>query len=472
MKNFILLVGILACLQIKAQPQQFSSSPFLDSIIQQKMASGHVPGISACIVKDEHIRWIGTYGQAYFDPDILVDTSTLFMLASVSKTTTVTALMQLWEDGLFDLDDDINDYLPFEIHNPYYPDDTITFRMLCTHTSAIKDNWDLMTYYWGMDSPIPLGQYLYDYMHPDGANYSPGLNYFNLKPGTSFNYCNNAVALLGYLIEVIGDSTFSYQTQKGIFEPLEMNETSWFISELDSMNFAMPYHWNTTTYVPYGHFSYSDYPAGALRTSVDQLAKFLMCYMEVGTYQGQQILQGSTIEMILTPQVPQINPNIGLIWFRSSSGNRDLWGHTGGDIGVRTLFSFCQDENTGVVILTNGENNNTNEQIEDVLYQYAEDSIITTLTVELYSELNTIKVDLSPNPFHTNTTLTYTLDKPGNVQFTVYNLQSQVVFMMQEKQEKGEQHVQWNAEGLPAGMYYLRIQAGERLGSGEIIKME
>jgi len=44
--------------------------------------------------------------------------------------------------------------------------------------------------------------------------------------------------------------------------------------------------------------------------------------------------------------------------------------------------------------------------------------------------------------------------------------------MMQEKQEKGEQHVQWNAEGLPAGMYYLRIQAGERLGSGEIIKME
>ncbi len=186
-----------------------------------------------------------------------------------------------------------------------------------------------MTYYWGMDSPIPLGQYLYDYMHPDGANYSPGLNYFNLKPGTSFNYCNNAVALLGYLIEVIGDSTFSYQTQKGIFEPLEMNETSWFISELDSMNFAMPYYWNTTTYVPYGHFSYSDYPAGALRTSVDQLAKFLMCYMEGGTYQGQQILQGSTIEMMLTPQVPQIYPNIGLIWFRSSSGNRDLWGHTG-----------------------------------------------------------------------------------------------------------------------------------------------
>jgi hypothetical protein len=77
---------------------------------------------------------------------------------------------------------------------------------------------------------------------------------------------------------------------------------------------------------------------------------------------------------------------------------------------------------------------------------------------------------VSPNPFTTSTTLSFRLEKPENVQFTVYNVQSQIVFMMQERQEKGEQQVQWNAEGLPTGMYYFRIQAGNMVGGGKLIK--
>ncbi len=77
-----------------------------------------------------------------------------------------------------------------------------------------------------------------------------------------------------------------------------------------------------------------------------------------------------------------------------------------------------------------------------------------------------------PNPFATHTTLSYTLDKPGNIRFTVYNVQSQIVYRMEEEQGKGKQTLQWNAEGLPAGMYYFRIQAGEMLGSEKIVKME
>ena len=88
------------------------------------------------------------------------------------------------------------------------------------------------------------------------------------------------------------------------------------------------------------------------------------------------------------------------------------------------------------------------------------------------SNNNAITICLFPNPFTTSTTLTYTLDKPENVQFTVYNLQSQIVFSMQEKQEKGEQQLIWNAEGLPAGMYYFRIRAGDMAGSGKIIKLQ
>jgi hypothetical protein len=71
----------------------------------------------------------------------------------------------------------------------------------------------------------------------------------------------------------------------------------------------------------------------------------------------------------------------------------------------------------------------------------------------------------------TTTTLSFRLSKPENVKFTVYNVQSQIVYTMEEKQAKGEQKVQWNAEGLPAGMYYYRIQAGDKVGSGKMVKM-
>jgi len=88
------------------------------------------------------------------------------------------------------------------------------------------------------------------------------------------------------------------------------------------------------------------------------------------------------------------------------------------------------------------------------------------------NEWNRLQVRIIPNPFTTTTTLSYTLDKPENVQFTIYNVQSQIVYMMQEKQDKGEQQVQWNAEGLPAGMYYFRIQAGSYIGSGKMILLD
>jgi len=87
------------------------------------MDTYHIPGMATCVVKDGEIAWTGAYGYADIYQEIEVADTTLFMIASVSKTLTGVALMQLWEEGLFGLDDDINDYLPFDVINPYYPDD-------------------------------------------------------------------------------------------------------------------------------------------------------------------------------------------------------------------------------------------------------------------------------------------------------------------------------------------------------------
>jgi CubicO group peptidase (beta-lactamase class C family) len=341
----------------------------LDRYIANYIRTKHIPGLAAAIVKSGKVLWYGSFGRAYIDPDVPVINPTLFILASISKTVTATALMQLYEDGLFDLYDPINDYLPFTVDHPDFPHEDITFHMLLTHSSGIKDNWNLMPYYHG-DSPIPLGQYLYDYLDRNGANFDPNKNFTNWKPGTNFSYCNNAVALVGYLVEVISGIPFPQYCLENLFAPLEMNETAWMLADLDLDHVALPHYWNGIKYVALYHYGYSDYPSGQLRTSAPQLLRFLTAYMQKGLLGGVRILEEATVEMMLTPQIPQINPSQGLIWHKWNYGGRSFWGHGGGDMGTTTEMWFCPDEDSGVVILTNGESFFLD--LVDTLFDYAE----------------------------------------------------------------------------------------------------
>jgi len=85
--------------------------------------------------------------------------------------------------------------------------------------------------------------------------------------------------------------------------------------------------------------------------------------------------------------------------------------------------------------------------------------------------IDNIITTIFPNPFTSTTTLTYTLDKPSSVTISIFNTQGHQVDQIQREQPNGEQKVQWNAEGLPAGMYFFRIQAGDKVGGGKMMKM-
>ncbi|MBU1651493.1 beta-lactamase family protein [bacterium] len=337
---------------------QFSAADFdsvgLDSFIVDYMTSHHIPGLAAVIIKESDFIYSGEFGNAYNTPQLLVSDSTLFMLASISKTITATALMQLYDQGYFNLDDAVNDYLPFQVNHPGYPSTAITFRMLLTHTSGIRDNWFVMDYYPG-DSPIPLGEYLSNYLVPGGAYYYAPLNFAPWAPGAEYEYCNNAIALVGYLVEVISGQDFSQYCQADVFPVVDMYESSFRFADLDSMRMAQPMSWNGNSYSAYPHFGYSDYPSGSLRTSAIQLARFLSSYMHHGQYGVNTVLDSSTVAEMLSPQIPQIDPSQGLVWYNMNLGGRQIWGHGGGDLGVTTEMYFCPDQNSGVVLLTNGE---------------------------------------------------------------------------------------------------------------------
>ncbi len=349
----------------------------LDAYIRQIMNANHIPGISALIIKGDQIMWTGSYGYANIEENIPVADTTSFMLASISKTVTGTALMQLWERGLFDLGDPINDYLPFSVYNPNYPGQEITFRDLMTHTASLRDNWSVMYYYEG-DSPIPLGEYCEEYFTPGGEYYSATSNFFTWLPGQRFTYCNNGIVLVGYLVDALTGVDFAQYCRDSIFTVLNMPHTSWHLEGMDTSNIALPYGYTGEGYVSYGLFGYSDYPAGQLRTSSLDLAKHLMAYLNHGRYEDVRILDSATVSEIFTLQIPEVYSSIGLIWFHNFDGTRWLWQHGGGDIGVSTLASICLEENTGAIVLSNGNSGSGVNAIMARLFEYASQDILLT----------------------------------------------------------------------------------------------
>jgi CubicO group peptidase (beta-lactamase class C family) len=293
---------------------------------------------------------------------------TLFMIASVSKTITATALMQLYEQGKFKLDDDINRYLPFKVRIPEAPNVPITFRQLLNHTSSIGDNVayincpgtcsygsSLSAFVTkGADSPISLADLMKGYLVPGGAYYDPTENFGTNPPGTKSEYSNMGIVLAGYLVEVISGVPFDQYCRDNIFTPLGMNKTSWRLAGIDQSILAMPYDKDDSGFTPYGQYGEPDYPDGMLRTSVNELARFVSAYMQGGRFEGRQILKPTSVQDMLRSQTP-LDPRQGFVWYkRERSGGWRVWGHDGSDNGAGAKMWFDPDRKVGVILVTNG----------------------------------------------------------------------------------------------------------------------
>src|SRR5690606_2994267 len=147
--------------------------------------------------------------------------NTIQHIASVSKTLIGIALMKAKEMGKLNLDDPIQDYLPFKVINPYYPDETITIRQLATHTSSINDTEQYMERAWiltkdqdltnistaypaqrlnSSEFDVPMEKYLNGYLEINGQYYQDN-NYIKFKPGERYNYSNIGATLCALVIE-------------------------------------------------------------------------------------------------------------------------------------------------------------------------------------------------------------------------------------------------------------------------------
>lgn len=373
-KTLMAIITLLITVVTANSQTNPNPNPAIDAFISGEMNTERFPGVSTVIVKDNKIVWIKSYGFADIENLIPVRDTTVFLLASVSKVFTGTAAMQLVENNIIDLDDNVNQYLPWTLQIPAFTTSPVTFRQLMTHSSSIQDNYTVMdTYYDYPDPSISLADCMERYFSAGGIDYNPSANFLPNAPGTIYEYSNMATALNGYLVQLASGMPFDQYCNNNIFDKLCMNKTSWFFADFDSADVARPYQYSGGNYTPYSHYGFADYPDGQLRSNVTDMANFMIAYLNGGTLGTNSILSPSSISQMWTPQIPTIDPTQGLNWYQEeiyhNSGSTWLWGHNGGESGVSTDMYLDPTNKIGICVLTNGEGDAL--YICDELYNYA-----------------------------------------------------------------------------------------------------
>jgi CubicO group peptidase (beta-lactamase class C family) len=330
----------------------------LDAYFATYRAAAKREALGVAITKGDKLIAARGYGFANAATQTPATADSVFAVASISKTITAVAALQLVEAGKLDLDADVSRYLPYKLTNPLVPGAIITARHLLTHSSGIVDDYYYTTtqaedvyYSFGKDSPVPLATLVSTLLAPNGRNFS-ALSFRATAPGTAIEYSNLAVALLGVVIERIAQTSFEIYTRDKIFRPLGMTRTGWRLADFAAADVVLPLKSDGTSY---GRYTFPNLPASSLLTTPNDLSVFLRAIAMGGTLQGVQILKSTTVAEMIRPQFPAVEggDHQGLVWMDFPVGGRPVWGHTGGEIGIQTMFGFDPVTKVGAVFFMN-----------------------------------------------------------------------------------------------------------------------
>lgn len=327
-----------------------------DLKIRTSIGIGRFNSLSGCIIKNDTVVWSKGYGWAR--PGRRPTPDTVYMAASISKAITATAFMQLYEKKMFNLTDDVNKYLDFEVRNPKFPGVNITFQMLLAHRSSLNDNDQLKDWWFslmmGFTSALSYSEYPYprikEYLLPNGSLYEERI-WRDKPPGEEDQYTSVSFILLEHLFNIISGESLEEYCRKNIFDPLNMKNTSFQLSHFDRKQLAIPYVRLSVLKIPMPHFQLA-HASSNLRTTVDDLSHFLIAHMNGGVYNGVQILKESTVEEMHRIQYP--NGYYGLGWQHADESGDGIQGHGGLWLGCDSNMRMRPSDNIGVIFFMNG----------------------------------------------------------------------------------------------------------------------
>ncbi len=323
---------------------------FIDGMMAAHMPSRNIPAATIAVVKDGELFFAKGYGYADREKRIpVVADKTLFRPGSTSKLFTWTAVMQLAERGQLDLDADVNTYLTtFQIPDTF--PEPITMKHLLTHTAGFEDGALGYLIVKDQDKLISMREALVAHM-PERVR----------PPGTWSSYSNWGTALAGLIVEEISGMSFPEYIEKNIFEPLQMNHSTFRepLPENLAPDMAVGYKRKNGLYEP-GYFEFiSDFgPAGALSSTAVDMSHFMIAHLQLGRFGDRRILEEETarqMHSLLFTADPRL-PGMAYGFYQEDIHGQPIVAHAGDTMFFHSDLALLTQQNVGVFVsyVTNG----------------------------------------------------------------------------------------------------------------------
>jgi CubicO group peptidase (beta-lactamase class C family) len=327
-----------------------------DALFEKGLAENGIVGASFLFLHEGKVIHQTTAGFADPDRKVPVDDATNFHWASVTKTFTSVAVMQLRDRGKLSLDDPIVKYVPElgAVHDPFGPVDAITLRHLMTHSAGFGEPtwpWDGEKK-WHPAEPTKWEQLVAMFPYTE----------ILFHPGSKVAYSNPGVVFLGRVIELLSGDDYEVYVDKNVLKPLEMSRTYF-----DRAPYHLLPHLSQSFVVEDGKRTPGIFDLdtgitvsnGGLNAPLPDMAKWLAFLSgEPGNAAYEGVLKRSTLEEIWTPWIGTAKPEdlseaMGLLFFVETVGGRTYVGHSGGQNGFITQITIHPPSRTAYAVAFN-----------------------------------------------------------------------------------------------------------------------
>jgi CubicO group peptidase (beta-lactamase class C family) len=335
-----------------------------------QLAQHGIVGSSLLVMKDGEIAGQAVDGLMDRAANRAVDHDTIFHWASITKTFTAIAIMQLRDRGLLSLDDPIVKYVPEleKAHNPFGKMSAITIRHLLSHSSGFRNG----TWPYGGDKEW------HPFEPPTWKQLDAMMPYTEIlfAPGSKFSYSNPGIVYLGMTIERLTNEDYEMYVTKNVLSPLGMSRAFFDRAPVHLLKDRSHSYTLTDEGLKDARFDFDTgitVSNGGLNAPLSDMAKYLAFLAGSGDAKRQAgydvVLKRASLEEMFKPVIAGSEPNVslGLGYFLEKHGSLDLVGHSGSQNGflshfyvhVPTRTAFIVAFNTDASSKTKGDRQNT-----------------------------------------------------------------------------------------------------------------
>ena len=361
-KNVLSLILILISLNVIAQKTDYSIDKLenrLDSLILNVMESDHIPGATFIIVKDGKTILKKGYGYTSLGKNakLVSPDSTIFRIGSITKTFTVTALLQLKDKNKINLDTDVNTYLK-------------TVKVPATYKKPVTP-FHLMTHSAGFDEL--RGRVVYKQNKQISQNTFLKNKLVRLRePGVVSAYSTFGIALAGLLVEDISGLSLEAYMNKNIWTPLDMSMTSIEIPKDQENCLSIGYEYENGINIPQPWEWYHTYPASSINSTATDMAKYMQMHLNLGTFNNHKILNKTTALSMQQQQLsvlPQVDGFAFGLYERNHFGLK-TYNHGGDMLGYSTFMTLVPEKNMGIFVANHHEGTNLRKKVIEIILEH------------------------------------------------------------------------------------------------------